>query len=125
MVIAAAFVGEGAPAFVCVDGACAGGCCPTSRSPSQYERGGYASHTAAEYARCCVVAPAPGSPVSVANARVHPKAKLSAGSSDPIVLVGGTLGSPARQIAPTIAAADHFYRDDASRTYLRTARLRL
>ena len=125
MMIAAALVGGGAPAFACVDGACAGDCCPSLRSPLQYERGGHASHTAAEYVRCCVAAPAPGSQVSVATARVHPKAKHSAGSSDPIVLIGGMLVSSARQFAPTITAADHLYRDDASRTYLRTARLRL
>ena len=120
LVVFAALIGAGAPAFACALGAAAGDCCPANApgcTPA-YEQFGV------EQRVCCVTTAAPAQIVAAEPGReVQGR---NPGSPDPNVLPVSPVASLDVQRSGRLTPSHFSARDtDASLTYLHTGRLRL
>lgn len=115
----------GAPALACAMGASSGNCCPTNGSSAPCIPDGLTSYAASSAMQCCAVAPASRSFDSVSATRSHAPDVHGSGSLDSIVLAVWITAQSSRDIPLAFDSTDDSHYENASLTYLRTARLRL
>ena len=119
-ILSIVLLGAGSPAFACAFGDC---CAPTG-APSPCKGGAPGAAVVAEATSCCLVAPAPASSVSIAPVRSSAEGQL--GFASPALALTPASFAPSHwPETHSIDPVTHSHRDNASQTYLHTARLRL